>query len=576
MVAEVREIPFGVVAASPAGTRPWPTPRWRDKLRVLFFGAEALRLGSLPDRLAEVYGERPAFFLDEPLDYPFFRGDCLRFSDVARLTHRVARGLRALGVERGERVGLVSRNRIELAFAEFAAARLGAVVVPLNAMLRAEELRELAADCGLRTLVADREVFEGALGGERRLPGVERWVLLGAGPPPPGTHALAELADGPDGRVDEAPRASEELAAVFYTGGTTGRPRGALLSEGALLHTVRQQARLAAWLPTPRHTLALLVMPLAHTSGHQALLLQMAMGTPILLHGRFSARRVLEDIERHGVTQISGVPTMFRMLLDAGAEAFDLGSLEVVAWGGDAMPEDLRLRFDAAVRRSRRRGPRWVTGYGMAETAGQLTRAMGRRLPPGVAGRPLRGVRVRVVGPEGRPVGRGEVGELWVRSPGLMSGYLGDDEATRAALCDGWLRTGDLVRRGRRGRLFLVARAKEMLKVGGYSVFPAEVERALAAHPQVAQAAVVGAPDAVKGTVPVAAVVRRPGSTLGEGELLAWTRERIAPYKAPRRIVFVEAIPLSSALKTKRAEVARLVASALAAEGPEPPARAAG
>jgi acyl-CoA synthetase (AMP-forming)/AMP-acid ligase II len=564
MIAPAPEVAAAPAALSFAPERSWPMPRWREKLRVLFFGAGALRLATLPDRLATVYGDRPAFFLDEPLDYPFFRGSQLSFADLARLTARVAGALRRLGVRRGERVGLASRNRIEVAFAEFAAARLGAVVVPLNAMLRGEELRQLAADCDLRTLVLDRDVFEDSLGGERRLPGVERWVLVGSDAAPRGVHSLASLVHDADERFDDVPRRPDEIAAIFYTGGTTGRPKGALLSEGALLYAVRQQARLAAWIPTPRRPLALLVMPLAHTSGHQALLLQLVMGTPMLLHGRFSAQRVLEDIQRHRVTQFSGVPAMYRMLLDAGAEDYDLGSLEVLAWGGDAMPEEVRERFDTIVRRLRRSGPRWITGYGLAETAGQLTRAMGRALPRGVAGRPLRGVRVRIADAEGRPVRRGEVGELWVRSPGLMQGYLGDAEATRAVLRDGWFRTGDLAQRGARGRLFLASRIREMIKVGGYSVFPAEVEHALEAHPEVAQAAVVGVPHPVKGTVPAAAVVRKAGSALSEPELLAWARERIAPYKAPRHVVFSASIPLSAAMKPQRGEVARIVSAALA------------
>jgi acyl-CoA synthetase (AMP-forming)/AMP-acid ligase II len=297
------------------------------------------------------------------------------------------------------------------------------------------------------------------------------------------------------------------------------------------------------------------------------------MGTPMLLHGRFSAERVLEAIERHRVTQLSGVPTLYRMLLDAGAERFDLGSLEIVAWGGDVMSEDVRRRFDAIVRRDRGRGPRWVTGYGLAETAGQLTRAIRGPWTQGFAGRPLRGVRVRLLDDAGRPVRRGQVGELWVRGPGVMQGYLGDGEATRAVLRDGWLRTGDLARRGARGSILLASRAKEMIKVGGYSVFPAEVERALAAHPEVAQAAVVGVPDPVKGSVPAAAVVLRVGSTLGEETLLAWAREHIAPYKAPRHVVFVDSIPLSSALKPLRTELAERVRARLAARR-EPAARA--
>jgi long-chain acyl-CoA synthetase len=271
------------------------------------------------------------------------------------------------------------------------------------------------------------------------------------------------------------------------------------------------------------------------------------------------------------VTQLSGVPTFYRMLLDAGAEQFDLGSIELCGWGGDAMPEEVRQRFDRLVRRHGR-GPRWVTGYGLAETAGQLTRALRGPWRAGSAGRPLPGVRARILDEDGRAVRRGEIGELWVRSPGLMQGYLGDLQATLEVLRDGWLRTGDLAWRSRGGRLHLAARAREMIKVSGYSVFPAEVERALEEHPGVAQAAVVGIPDPVKGMVPAAAVVRRGDGALDEAELIAWARERVAPYKAPRHVVFLEALPLSSALKMRRVELAVRVRAAIAAQ--EPAARA--
>jgi acyl-CoA synthetase (AMP-forming)/AMP-acid ligase II len=549
----------------------WPRPRWRDKWRALFLGAGRFELGTLPDQLAALYGERPAFFCDPAPDARLAPGGCVTHEGLARGVDGLARGLARIGVRPGERVGLLTRNRVELVFAEFAAARLGAVLVPFNAMLRVDELRELAGDCALRTLVVDREIFAGTFAGRAALPGVERWVLVGSDDPPPGTHALFDLVDDTGGPGEIVRRPPHALAAIFYTAGTTGRPKGAMLSEGALLWAVRQQARLAAWLPTPRHDLALLVMPLAHTSGHQALLLQLVMGTPMLLHGRFAARDVLAAIERYRVTQLSGVPTFYRMLLDAGAEEFDLGSIELCGWGGDAMPEEIRRRFDELVRRRGKR-PRWVTGYGLAETAGQLTRALRGPWSAGSAGRPLPGVRARILDETGRPVRRGEIGELWVHSPGVMQGYLGDLQATLEVLRDGWLRTGDLARRGPRGRLLLAARVKEMIKVGGYSVFPAEVERALEDHPGVAQAAVVGIPDPVRGMVPAAAVVRRAGSPLDEAELVAWARERVAPYKAPRHVVFVDALPLSSALKMRRVELAVRVRAALAAR--EPSARA--
>ena len=178
----------------------------------------------------------------------------------------------------------------------------------------------------------------------------------------------------------------------------------------------------------------------------------------------------------------------------------------------------------------------------------------------------MRGAEYKIIGPDGHLVRKGEVGELVVKTPGLMSGYWNNPEATVQVLQEGWFRTGDLVREGRRGMLYIQAREKDMIKVGGYSVFPAEVERKLAEHPDVAQAAVVGVPHGVKGEMPVAAVVCKPGVQASEDSLLAWAREHMAPYKAPRRIVFVDSIPQNFAMKAKRKEVREQVMAKLEVE----------
>jgi long-chain acyl-CoA synthetase len=548
-------------------TKDWPVPRWRDKWRILVRENRQLSMSTLPDRLAALYGERPALFLDQPLDYPFFRGDCITFNDAARFVARIAHALQGLGVAKGDRVGIMTGNRIEAAFAEFAAQRLGAVPVPLNIMLRLDEIRHLAQDCGFQTFVTDRTVFEGVIREPANVPPVHNWIVVTTQKLPPGAMRLGDLiADQPDS-FPAAPLAPDDLAIIFYTAGTTGFPKGAMLPDRALMFTVRAYAKLIAFLPTQRHNLSLLVMPLAHTSGHQALLLQMLMGVPMLLMGRFDPASVLRAIQDLKVTMFSGIPTMYRMLLDAGARKHDLTSIEMWGGGGDVLPDELIATFRALAAKpgwfARKKLPRFARGYGLAETAGQLATAMGPPVGDGAAGKIMRGVQYKIVNGDGRPVPKGEVGELVVKSPGLMSGYWNNPEETAKVLQDGWFRTGDLVRAGRRGMLYMQAREKDMIKVGGYSVFPAEVERKLAEHPAVAAAAVVGIPHGVKGEMPVAAVVRNPDAHTSEDELLAWAREHIAPYKAPRRIVFVDAIPQNFAMKAKRRDVREQVMAML-------------
>jgi len=553
----------------------WPVPRFRDKWRILVRHADRLSMATLPDRLAELYGERPALFLDQPLEYSFFRDDCVTFNDLARFVARIAHGLRGLGVAKGDRVGIMTGNRIEAAFAEFAAQKLGAVPVPLNIMLRPDEIRFLAGDCGFRTFITDRTVFEG-LGGT--VPGVTNWVLATTRDVPAGATRMSDLiADQPES-FPAAPLAPNDLAIIFYTAGTTGFPKGAMLSDAALMFAIRSLAKLIAFLPTQHHNLSLLVMPLAHTSGHQALLLQLVMGTPMLLMGRFDPQRVLQAIQDFKVTMFSGIPTMYRMLLEAGAQGYDLRSIEMWAGGGDAFPDRLINTFRDLAARPGRLGltkrPRFVRGYGLAETAGQLATAMSGAVGDGAAGKIMRGVQYKIVDAEGRPVPKGEVGELVVKTPGIMSGYWNNPEETAKVLQHGWFRTGDLVREGRRGMLYMQARQKDMIKVGGYSVFPAEIERKLIEHPAVAQAAVVGVPHGVKGEMPVAAVVLEPGANVSEDALVTWAKEHMAPYKAPRRVVFVDAIPQNFAMKAKRREVREQVMERLRTEEglhPNPP-----
>jgi len=550
-------------------------PRWRDKWRILVRRADQLSMATLPDRLAELYGDRPALFLDQPLEYPFFRGDCVTYRDVARFVARIAHALRQLGVQKGDRVGLMTGNRVEAAFAEFAAQRLGAVPVPLNFMLRRDEIRYLAEDCGVRTFITDRGIFENVIRERAALPTIANWILVTSQAVPDGVLRLADLIAAQPEELPAAPLAPQDLAIIFYTAGTTGFPKGAMLSDAALMFAVRRYAMLVALLPTQRHNLSLLVMPLAHTSGHQAMLLQLVMAMPMLLMGRFDPRRVLEAIQEHKVTMFSGIPAMYRMLLEAGAREFDLTSIELFGGGGDALPDELIHTFrDLAAkpgRFGRPKRPRFARGYGLAETAGQLATALGPPCGDGAAGKVMRGVQYKIVDAEGRVVPKGAVGELLVKTPGIMSGYWNNPEETAKVLRDGWFHTGDLVREGRRRMLYMQAREKDMIKVGGYSVFPAEVERKLAEHPAVLQVAVVGVPHGVKGEMPVAAVVPHSGVAITEDELLAWAKEHIAPYKAPRRVVFVDAIPQNFAMKAKRRDVREQVMRRLAASVSDQP-----
>jgi len=524
-------------------------PVWR-KWRAFIAHARRMTIASFTDTLADVYGERAAFILDRPIESAVFSGSVVSYRDLQRLVCRAANALAALGVRRGDRVALATANRIELVFVELGAQRLGAVPVPLNFMLTVDEIRDLVERSGARVLVTDRVVYERNIRDRAEVPSIDRWVMVTTQRVPDGFESLDTLmARASDSHVPADVR-DDDPALIFFTAGTTGQPKGALLTSGGLMASFRRYAAVAAVRPTPTRDLALAVMPLAHTGGHQQLMVHLALAIPSYVMGSFDPERILDTIEAQRITMFAGLPSMFRMLLDAGAAERDLRSVRVWGGGGDAFPRELIARFRSLSPRSL-----FITGYGLAETAGQVSIAPGFGAGDACVGWFLPGVDWRLLGADGRDVARGEPGELVLRTPGLMREYYGDPEATGAAIKDGWFHTGDLLRRGRWGMMYFVAREKEMIKVGGYSVFPAEVEKALEAHPDVERCVIVGLPHRTKGELPVAAVVRRDGSDLSEEALLAWAEARIAAYRCPRRVELVDELPMSFALKPLRSKV---------------------
>jgi acyl-CoA synthetase (AMP-forming)/AMP-acid ligase II len=551
-------------------------PPLSHKIRGLL-GAGRLTSANFTDYLADVYGDRTVFLLDRPLDTSYFKGDVISYADLNRLVKRAAGALTSLGIKRGDRVGLCTANRIELAFVEFAAQRIGAIAVPINFMLTKDEMAGLVRTSGARIMVVDRSVFQQTIVGSRSTApsladlkatfgSVDRWVMVTAKDPPQGIHRLDDLMAAETAETPPADVGSSDPAMIFFTAGTTGLPKGATLTSGALMHAFRRYARLALVRPTPRTSLALLVMPLAHIGGHQALLIQMALACPSLVMGTFDPDKILDYIERYRVSMFAGIPTMFRMLLAAGAKSRNLSSIRLWGGGGDAFPAELVETFRDLSRGTLGRRAAFVTGYGLAETAGQMTiNPFG--LGQGSVGWFLPGIRARLVDEHGSDVKSGEIGELIVKTPSLMNGYWEDRTATEKALDGGWFRTGDLMKKGPLGQYLFVAREKDMIKVGGYSVFPAEVEAILDSHPDIEQSVVVGLPHAVKGSLPVAAVVRQSGSTTSEEALLAWARDHVARYRCPRRIVFVDEIPLNQAMKPLRRQIrADLVAQGIEVE----------
>ena len=515
---------------------------------------DTLTLANLTDRLGETFGRRTAFIMEQPLRLPGTHGTTISFAELARLVAHATGALAALGLTRGDRVALCTRNRMELVVAEWAVLRAGGVAVPIGARLPADEIVRIIDDAGARLLVTDSAVLAGPLAGQA-LPVAHRIVVDGDGDGDTlGLGRLLEAASAP--RPAEV--AESDLAVIFYTSGTTGRAKGVMLTHGNLMFATRAGLRQTAWMGPPPPLLGLMVMPLANTSGHQALLFSIVRGTTVIVLDRFDARTMLDIVEGHRVNILSGTPTMFRLLWEAGAAARDLSSVVSFGGGGDYFHQDLIDRF-RALPRGADSPVFFVTGYGMTETAGQVTQAFPAPATDGDLGVVQPGIDYRIVTSDGAVAPPGEVGELEVRGPNVTPGYWRAPEATAAAFHDGWLRTGDLVREGTEPRrLCFAGRAKDVVISGGNTIYPPEIERALLDHPAVARAVVLGVPDERMGEIVVAAVELRAGETVDEAAILAWIGERVAPYQRPRAVAVTE-LPTTADLKVKRRLVAEIL-----------------
>jgi long-chain acyl-CoA synthetase len=355
------------------------------------------------------------------------------------------------------------------------------------------------------------------------------------------------------------PRGDDDLAALLYTGGTTGRAKGVMLthlglwSGGHGLYSARD----------PRNTRALLPLPLSHAFGLLVLIAGMHNQEPYLnvLQRWFDAPGWVRLVEEHRIQTSAVVPSMLTMLLQLPLEEHDLSSLVSFGSGGAPLPMAVREQVRA------RLGVEIYEGYGCTEASAGITANKIDAQRPGSVGRALPGVELAILGLDGRPVPAGADGEVCARGPGVMQGYWKDPEQTAYALRDGWLHTGDVGRLDEDGYLFIVDRMKDLIIRGGFNVYPRDVEEAMLAHPDVVGAAVVGRPDAVQGEEVVAYVQLRPGAEVGEAELVEHGRSRLSAAKYPREVKVVPAVPLTSVGKIDRKALRSLAAT----EGVPPP-----
>jgi long-chain acyl-CoA synthetase len=485
----------------------------------------------------------------------FFEGKAYGTRDQHERGLRFATGLQSIGIEPGDRVVVLMMNTPEVFVSYNAIWRAGAVVTPILFLISPPELHHVLEHSGAKAAILTPELVPLL---QSALEGLDiKMIVVGdatAVESTEGAISFASLENFEPGEI--VAREDDDLAALLYTGGTTGRSKGVMLSHkglwsaGASLHESANSSTL-------KLTRSLLPLPLSHAYGLMLVCASMhseEQGFSVMQRW-FDAASWVTLVEEHRLEVSAMVPSMMTMVLALPIEDHDLSSMQM--FGSGAAPLPMALREEV----QRRLGVEVYEGYGLTEASAGVTANKQGFNKPGTVGRPLPGVTVTIQDEEGNELPVGEDGEICVKSPGVMKGYWQDPEATEFALRGGWLHTGDVGRFDDEGFLTIVDRLKDLIIRGGFNVYPRDVEEVLLQHPDVTQAACVGKPDVESGEEVVAAVALRPGATVTGEELVEFSKGQLAKYKYPREVRILDAVPLTSVGKTDRKAVRLLFAS---------------
>jgi long-chain acyl-CoA synthetase len=480
----------------------------------------------------------------------------LSFAAVAERSRRLAHALQGLGLGAGARVAVLASNCAEYVETVFAIAAAGAVWVPLNFRLAPAELTFIIEDCGAAAVIFTADQASAVAAIRDRLAEVRTWIAIGAAGAAAGVACYEDLLGAARAASMAERPASAALFTIMYTSGTTGRPKGVMLSHerfaaGTLLSAVALKAS--------ESDVKVQVIPQFHAGGQIYQLSHLAVGGTIVVCPAFDPERVLRLIVEHGATAVGLVPSMLVAMLETPQmRSADLGRLKRVMYGGSSIPED-RLAQALSLTDAE-----FLQTYGQTE-AGVLVSVLGaadhRAGARGEAqllrscGRAMLGYDIRILDEDDGEVPVGGLGELCVQGPSLMDGYWKREADTAATLKGGWLRTGDVAWRDEDDRFYIVDRKKDMIVSGGENIASAEIEGVLSAHPGVREVAVIGVPDDRWGEAVAALVVPRPGATLAPQELIAFCRGRLGGFKIPKSVRFLDALPRNAAGKVLKAQL---------------------
>ncbi|MEA2130230.1 MAG: long-chain acyl-CoA synthetase [Solirubrobacteraceae bacterium] len=456
---------------------------------------------------------------------------------------RVSAMLKSKGVGPGDRVGIMLPNVPYFPAVYYGVLRAGAIVVPMNVLLKAREVGYYLADPEVKVLFAWHGFLEAAKPGATDAGGVEVVSVK------PGEIEGLIFAHEPDDEVAE--RAGDDTAVILYTSGTTGKPKGAELTHDNLRRNVEVSAKLFDF---GVGDVIFAGLPLFHAFG-QTCTMNAAIqgGSTITLLPRFDPGKALEVMARDRCTVFEGVPTMYGALLHhPGREDYDVSCLRVCVSGGSSLPVEVLRGFEEAF------GCKVLEGYGLSETSPVATfNHPDRERKAGSIGTPIEGVQLKLVDDDGEEVAAGELGEILIKGHNVMKGYWERPEATAEAIKDGWFATGDIAKVDEDGYFFIVDRKKDLIIRGGYNVYPREIEEVLYEHPDVREAAVVGVPHDELGEEVGAAVALKDGAAVDAEELKAFVKEQVASYKYPRFVWFVDELPKGPTGKILKREISK-------------------
>jgi acyl-CoA synthetase (AMP-forming)/AMP-acid ligase II len=493
----------------------------------------------MAETLADMIRERGVDRADAPAIT--YRDRTLTFAELDARSNQVAHALRAAGIGRGDRVAILDKNVPEFFELLFGAVKLGAVLAAVNWRLAPPEIAQILNDATARVLVAGADFLACVDAIEPGLATVELVLSTESGTSRTGFAEWRDAQPADDLHAEVSP---DDIAVQFYTSGTTGLPKGVMLSHAAMFALV-SAAKDA--LRVSSDNVSLVCMPLFHVAGAAWGIICLADGVHCVLLREVDLDEILDAIPRYGVTHSVFVPAVLQMLIaHPAAGNTDFSSLDTILYGASPISEDVLVKSLDTF------GCRFLQAYGLTETSGAVV-----LLPPEdhdvggpnahrlrAAGIAMPGVELRVVDLEGNDCAVGEVGEVWIRSPSNMAGYWNMPEATANAITpDGWFRSGDAGYLDADGYLYIHDRIKDMIISGGENIYPAEVESALMSHPVVADVAVIGVPDEQWGEAVKAIIVLVPGGELSEQELIEFSRERLAHFKCPTSVEWTEVLP---------------------------------